>query len=63
MMAMADYMLCAVCFVKAYYDSGVDYGNAEVAALCGDCAKTHKIMISKRTSPPATPSPSASEAP
>lgn len=38
-MAKADYMLCAHCDQKAYYDANIDYRGAYVVALCDECAQ------------------------
>jgi transcription elongation factor Elf1 len=51
-MAMSDYMLCDRCGRKAYYDSSVDYGECEVAALCGTCRQTHYLAVVARPAPP-----------
>ena len=52
-MAMADYCLCAMCAGKAFYDAGVDYGSAEVLALCAACAKHYRLSVRVRHVYPA----------
>lgn len=42
-MAKADYMLCAHCSQKAYYDADTDYDDAYVLALCGECKRRYVI--------------------
>jgi len=47
-MAMADYMRCAVCGCKTWYDASVTYehecGTMPVT-LCTECSKTHKVRV------------------
>ena len=62
-MALADYYLCDVCGSKAFYDSNLSYDHDErveygcgaklgyvgdMAAICDDCVKTHKVVIEPR---------------
>ena len=49
-MAYADYMHCAVCDTKVYYDAEVNYVYHECLpiVLCDDCLKTHEIIVRKR---------------
>jgi len=42
-MAISDYMLCAHCDQKAYYDADTSYQDAYVLALCGECKKRYVI--------------------
>lgn len=65
-MAMCDYRWCNVCGCKAFYDANLHYEDdaplaqneqelpagpvADMACLCGECLKTHKIAIVPRTS-------------
>lgn len=58
-MAMADYHICDCCGdAKTFYDANnwdggaVDagfesglWGAADIAAICSECAKTHKVVI------------------
>lgn len=47
-MAGADYLSCDVCGCKTIYDAEVNYEYAncrDIAALCKDCEKTHRIVI------------------
>ena len=49
-MAMADYMLCANCEGKAFYDAEVnyDYFDGQATALCSECAKTLELVVVPR---------------
>lgn len=58
-MAAADYMHCAICDGKAFYDAEIDWEHQHVAhddagypisvtALCDECFKTHEIVVRPR---------------
>ena len=62
-MAFADYHLCHNCGRKAFYDANIrdphyiaTYDPSVkcepigIVVLCGDCNKTHKIVIQPRAS-------------
>ena len=44
-MAMSDYMPCEQCDGKAYYDAGIEYDDAAVYALCGECSNKYRMVI------------------
>ena len=55
-MAMADYYLCDKCGSKTFYDANLHYeddekrgywlfGAGDIAVLCVNCAKTHRVKI------------------
>lgn len=62
-MALADYYLCDVCKAKTFYDANVNYcddrwmtdgrckmipnGAGDMAVLCMECAKTHKVIVTR----------------
>ena len=58
-MAMCDYYLCDECGGKCFYDAAIaEYDDAgryllsgsavDIAAICEDCAKTHKCIVVPR---------------
>jgi hypothetical protein len=45
-MAYCDYAHCSICDCKVFYDAFIDYPeDIEMAVLCEECNKTHKINI------------------
>lgn len=47
-MSGANYTRCAKCNQKAYYDADTDYGDADWAALCPECATTHQLIVAPK---------------
>lgn len=65
-MAMADYLRCAVCDRKVYYDGDIDWMDraqfvgepSYPTVLCGEHTKTHQLVVQLR---PVTPLPHTTE--
>jgi len=66
-MAYCDYIHCAVCDAKAFYDAYIDWDcqnvpvlegcgdptGVGVLALCKACAETHELVVRPKESAPA----------
>lgn len=48
LVALVDYHHCEVCDCKTFYDAEVEYNDNIVVSLCGDCKKTHKIIVAEK---------------
>lgn len=51
-MAQSDYLTCAVCGDRTIYDADLNYEGsvkhgmiADIATLCPECAKIHRLVI------------------
>ncbi len=70
-MAWSDYKICDHCGnAKVFYDANIederyqatwgepsDYDPIGLKAICGDCNKTHEVVIVPRAAPTQEPTP------